>query len=171
MSYVAFQYAEALFSFALESQQISEVKTAYNEFLNLKDSTVTKFLNHPKVTKDEKKEVLKTVVTNTAFLHFLFVLLDNSRMELIEDCFLEFSTIIQNQQKVLDVQVYSQKALTGEELNDLKINIGKKHNRTVTIENIVDSTIVGGLRIEYDGYVLDQTINRYLYDLKHNLTK
>lgn len=171
MSYVAFQYAEALFSLAVEEQQLSAVDEAFRQFLEVKDADVTKFLNHPKVTKEEKKEVLKQVVDNTLFLHFLYVLIDKVRMDLVEDCFQEFTTILHNQHKVMEVQVYSQKALSSEELLNLKMSIGKKHNRTVTIENVVDAKIIGGLRIEFDGYVLDQTINNYLHDLKNNLTK
>jgi len=171
MSYVAFQYAEALFTLAVEEQQLDAVAIAFDQFIKLKDEEVTHFLDHPKVTKDQKKDVLKTVVSNSVFLHFLYVIVDNSRMELIVDCAKEFNTIVQNQHKLMDVQVYSQKPLTAEELHDLKVSIGTKHNRTVTIENVVDPKIVGGIRIEFDGYVFDQTINHYLHELKHNLTK
>jgi len=171
MSYVAFQYAEALFSLAVEENQLNDVLASFKQFLKLQDEEVTTFLTHPKVTKDEKKEVLKTVVKNTVFLHFLYVVIDNSRIDLIADCYKEFSTILDNQHKLMDVFVYSHKALTKEELEDLKLSIGKKHNRTVTIENVVDPHIVGGIRIEFDGYIFDQTINHYLHELKNNLTK
>jgi len=171
MSYVAFQYAEALFSLSVEEQQLSAVEEAFRQFLDAKDADVTKFLNHPKVTKEQKKEVLKSVVNNTLFLHFLYVLIDKVRMDHVEDCYQEFTTILHNQNKIMEVQVYSQKALTSEELSNLKVSIGKKHNRTVTIENVVDAKILGGLRIEYDGHVLDQTINNYLHELKNNLSK
>lgn len=171
MDYVAFQYAEALFSLAQEEQQTITVQTAFNQFLHEMDESFTQLLNHPKVTKAQKKEVLGHIVDNTIFLHFLFVLLDNSRINKIKDCYDEFQLILNNQHKIMDVQVYSKKALSSKEVDAICTNIGKKHNRTVTIKNIVDPHILGGLRIEYDGNVLDQTINHYLQSLKSSLTK
>ena len=171
MSYVAFQYAEALFSLALEERQLPGVKDAYDGFLAVKDQEFTHFLNHPKVTRNEKKDVLKNVVNNTVFLHFLYVLIDNHRIDLIDDCHHEFVTILNNQNKEMDVTVFSKAKLTKEELQQLQTNIGKKHNRTDRLSNVVEPTILGGIRIEYEGHVLDQTINNYLHDLKNDLTR
>ena len=54
MSYVAFQYAEALFSLALERKEIDSVFVSFKAFLNAQDEDVRKFLDHPKVKKQSK---------------------------------------------------------------------------------------------------------------------
>ncbi|AIO17950.1 ATP synthase subunit delta [Candidatus Izimaplasma bacterium HR1] len=171
MSYVAFQYAEALYALALEEKQVDEVLTNFEAFNNAQDEDISKFLNHPKITKKNKKEVVGKAITNSLFKNFVFVLIDNSRIEYLDDCLSEFKVINDNQNKVMNVVVYSKEILAISDLNKLKNNLGMKHNRKVMIKNIVEPSIIGGLRIEYDGQVLDETINNHLLILKNKLTK
>ncbi len=171
MGYVAFQYAEALFSLALEDNQIDDVMNNFVAFVDAQNDEVTKFLNHPKVSKNNKKEVVGNVITNSLFKNFVFVLIDNSRIDYLNECLSEFKVINDNQNKVMNATVYSKELLPISDLNKLKNNLGMKHNRKVNIENIVDPSIIGGLRIEYEGHILDETINNHLQTLKNNLTK
>lgn len=171
MSYLAFQYAEALFALALEEDILEDVQAEFSSFLAALDDEVMHFLGHPKVTKDEKKAVLDKVVKQSVFRHFLYVVIDNSRISNMQDMYQEFTTIVNNQNNHMEATVYSPKPLTKTELANLQASIGKKHNRDVTLQNVVDPSIVGGLRVEYEGHVLDQTINHYLTSLKGTLTK
>lgn len=171
MSYVAFQYAEALFSLAQEANQVESLQQVYQAFLDAHDHDVRVFLNHPKIKKSEKKDVIAKAVDHPLFVNFMYVLIDNSRMDIVEDVFAEYNTIINNQNKLMDATVYSKQALTKTELENLQTSIGKKHQRTVTLKNVVDPSILGGVRIEYEGHVLDQTINNYLHSLQNDLSK
>lgn len=171
MGYVAFQYAEALFSLALEEKQVDNVMSSFEAFVEAQNDEITKFLSHPKVSKKDKKEVVGKVIANSLFKNFVFVLIDNSRIDYLNDCLSEFKVINDNQNKVMNATVYSKELLPISDLNKLKNNLGMKHNRKVKIENIVDPSIIGGLRIEYEGHVLDETINNHLQTLKNNLTK
>jgi len=171
MSYVAFQYAEALFSLAHEENKVDEVLNEFEAFVNAQDNDVYNFLNHPKVSNKDKKGVISKVIKNSIVKNFIYVLIDNVRIEYLEDCLDEFKVIIDNQNKVMNVTVYSNKLLPIIDLNKLKNNLAMKHNRKVNIENLVDENIIGGLRIEFEGNILDDTINNYLTTLKNNLTK
>jgi F-type H+-transporting ATPase subunit delta len=171
MSYVAFQYAEALFSVALEQNKIEEIEREFSAFVSAYDEEIKHFLLHPKVTKQEKKDVLKQVTDTDIFRHFLYVLIDNSRFELLNDIYREFKSIRDKQNKLMEVSVYSPSSLTDIELSKIKDSLAKKHNRKIRINNIVDEHIVGGLRLEYEGHVFDETINHYLKSLTSDLMK
>ena len=171
MSYVAFQYAEALFSLSAEEKQTESVYTSFDAFVQALDEDIYSFLNHPKVSKRNKKEVLSKAIENTLVKNFMNVLIDNSRVELLEDCFNELKKIYDNQNKVMSVFVYSGIKLDDNEMKQLQLNLSKKHNRNVTLKNVVDPSIIGGIKIEFEGNVLDQTINHYLHSLKSSLTK
>lgn len=171
MGYVALQYAEALFGIALEEGQIDETMVEFDAFSNAIDDEIYKFLNHPKISKKNKKEVIDKSITNNLLKHFIFVMIDNFRIELLKESLIEFKKIVNRQNNLMKVWVYSRKELNTEQKNELKLNLKKKHNRKIELKNIVDSTIVGGLRIEYEGMILDDTINNYLQTLKANLTR
>ena len=171
MSYVAFQYAEALFSLAMEENQVDNVLQSYQDFVAAQDQEIYKFLTHPKISKKDKKEVVSKAISDELFKNFVFVLIDKSRIDYLVDCLEELQVIIDNQNKVMNVEVYSGRILESSEIKRLTNNLSKKHNRKVRLNNIVDESIIGGLRIEYDGNILDETINNYLNTLKSNLTK
>eukprot|EP01156_Anaeramoeba_ignava_P011279 Anaeramoba_ignava/a482576_7.p1 GENE.a482576_7~~a482576_7.p1 ORF type:complete len:172 (+),score=19.21 a482576_7:464-979(+) len=171
MGHIAFQYAEALFASAIEEDNVENVKSEFETFVEAQDENVYKFLNHPKIKKQDKKEIINKVVQNSILKHFVYVLIDNNRVELLTECLTEYSKIVDHQNQVMKVTVYSGKELTVSDLNKLKNNLAMKHNRTVNISNIIDHTIIGGLRIEYEGMILDETINNHLNKLKNNLTK
>ena len=58
MSYVAFQYGEALFSLALERKELDTVLSDFYGLVEGIDKDIYKFLNHPKITKKVKKETI-----------------------------------------------------------------------------------------------------------------
>ncbi len=171
MSYVAFQYAEALFSLAKETSQIEDVLTEFKVIKKAFDFEIYQFLVHPKIKKQDKKDLISKFVNNSLLRRFIFVLIDNSRIEILDDVLDEFEKLIDNQNKTMKVQVYSHKLLSPGQKKQLADNLAKKHNRKIELENIVDKSIVGGLRLEFEGMVLDDTINNYLNSLKANLTK
>jgi F-type H+-transporting ATPase subunit delta len=171
MSYIAQQYAEALFGLTLESKSTKSVLENFKSLNQAIDDDINKFLNHPKVSKKDKKAIIEQTVLDVTLRHFVFVLIDNSRIEYLSDCLGEFEKIINVQDKVMKVQAFSGKKLSKEQIEQLVSNLGKKHNRKIELDNIVDKSIVGGIRIEYDGNILDETINNYLHGLKANLTK
>ena len=171
MNYIAFQYAEALFSLAKEASQIDKVVAEYKVVKDAFDAEIYQFLIHPKIKKQDKKDIVAKIIHNDLLKRFIFVLIDNSRIEILDDTLVELEKLIDNQNKVMKVQVFSHKKLSPEQTKQLVINLNKKHNRKIELENIVDRSIVGGLRIEFEGMILDDTINNYLNSLKANLTK
>lgn len=171
MGFVAQQYAEALFGVAIDSNELETVLKEYKVFNQAIDESISLFLKHPKISKKEKKEVIEKAVKNKSLRSFIFVLIDNSRVEYLAECLVELEKIIDNQNRVMKVEVFSGNKLNKLQLEQLESNLKNKHNREIKLTNIVDKSIVGGLRIEYDGHVLDETINNYLYGLKANLTK
>lgn len=171
MSYVAFQYGEALFSLALERNETDQVLADFNELVESIDEDIYKFLNHPKITRVVKKETISKVVTNELLLHFVYVLLDNLRVDLINDILFEYKKLLDNQNKILAVNVYVNKALTKKQEDQLIGNLKIKLNRDVELNMVIDESIVGGMKVEYEGMILDETINNYLHSLKANLLK
>jgi F-type H+-transporting ATPase subunit delta len=171
MSYLAFQYSEALFSLALDEKKLDKVLSDFELFTSSLDEEIYTFLNHPKITKNDKKEIVSKAISNSLLKNFINVLIDNSRIDLLEDTLSEFKKLFDNQHKVLKVTVYSNKVLSDKQKANLIESLETKNNRKVELNNVVDSKIVGGLRLEYEGMVLDDTINNYLHNLKTNLTK
>lgn len=171
MSATSSQYAVALFELAHEKNQLEEIENTFQALVNAIGSEELAFFKHPKVLKKDKKDVIKGMKLNDLLTDFLFVLIDNNRFEHVELMYKDFEQLILEQGKKMRINLFSKERLDSKRMSQLKEQFEKKYNRQVIIENHVDSSIIGGLRIEYDGKVLDDTINQTLRQLKNRLTK
>lgn len=171
MNYIAYQYAEALFSLSLEKNKVVDVLNEFIQFTSAMDNEIIDFINHPKISKKDKKDIIAKGVINDIFKRFTYVLIDNSRFDLLKDILVEFEKVVNKHNNLIKVKVFSNKKLSKEQLEKLNLNLSEKNNRKIELENVVDESIVGGLRVEYEGMIFDDTVNNYLSSLKANLKK
>lgn len=69
------------------------------------------------------------------------------------------------------VYVTSAVMLTENQISALKNLMSKKLGKQVEISPEIDSSLIGGLSIRFDGIVLDCTVKKQLQDLKENLKR
>lgn len=169
---VSLQYANALFDLAGKDQQLiklylENLKVIEQSILN--NSMFSKVLNHPKISKSEKKEIFQQVLSSQVdenLLYFIYVLVDNDRIDILNDIIDAYQYLIDQQNKIKHVTVYSKIQLTNEEITKLTSKLSDKLSSSVEIKNVIDESISGGIRLEYDGYVLDDTLTSKLNRLK-----
>ncbi len=171
MSAISEQYAVALFELSNQTNNLDAITAEFKQFIASIDLDTMGFFKHPGVEKKRKKDVVHSLDQSELFNHFLCVLIDNNRFDIIHDIKASFDVMLDNMFKRMTVYVYSKKPLTKAKVSALKTEYENKYNRQVTIENRVDESILGGLRFEFDGKVIDDTINNNLHQLKRRLTR
>jgi len=170
MSSAKEEYADALFSLTEENGVTDHVKQHFSAFLDAYGEDEKRFFFHPGVTQKEKKDVLRQSLEDTLFRNFLFVLLDNDRLGMINDIHEAFEKRIMQSGKKKRVYVYVPKALTQSDKKRIKTLMKNKLSADIDLQEKVDSTLKGGLRIEYDGKVWDGTIQHLLKTMQDDLT-
>ena len=173
---VGLQYAKAIFDLACESsneQMYFDALTVIKQTI-FDDESAFKTFSHPKIETKEKKQILENVFKDKmdlTLLHYLFVLLDNNR-------FLELPIILDSYKDLLDehlckmeVKVYSKYKLDESQKDDLKLKLKKYYKKDVTINEYIDTTLIGGIKIEAAGQVLESTVLSALDNLKNSLKK
>lgn len=171
MSALSGQYATALFQLALEQDTLDDVQTSLETFLQGISTEDEILFLHPKITKKQKKDIIESMPINQMVKDFLRVVIDNNRFEHLKAMMNDYQLLVENQGQVMRITVFSGKPLATEKMTRLKTEYEKKYNRQVVIENNVESSIVGGLRFEFDGKVIDDTINYTLNQLKNRLAQ
>lgn len=171
MNYVASQYALAAFSLACEKQQETSFKTLWDQTISGFDELTLKFFIHPAITKEQKKAVISQTIQDDLVKNLLYVLIDNRRLEILQAISDEYAVLLNNRTKIMDVTVHTKTAMTESQLTQLNEKLAKEHRREIKIINRIDSNIIAGMKIEYEGYVIDETVNRQLDDLKMHLKK
>lgn len=169
MTGIANQYALAIFSLAKEAKRELEYISLLEMLAKEMNEETQKFFAHPKISKAKKKEMLENIIEDKLLLNFMKVLVDNDRISLIQAISLAYKDILDDLNKVMKVTVISKQPLTKTNLNKIAKKLNAKYNRKIEIEEEIDENIVGGFKIEFEGNVIDETINKQLEDFKASL--
>lgn len=175
-SIVANRYALALFKAAEEKGQIDaiqqeliEIKTVFQN-----NSALEELLHTPRLSNAKKKELLAQVLSgaNQLVQNAIFVLLDKKRIEEVLNFVDEFTTIANDAAGVAEAKVYSVHALTEEETSAISAAFAAKIGKqSLRIENIIDASLIGGIRIQIGNQIFDSSLSGKLNRLRKDLIK
>ncbi|MDD4183900.1 MAG: ATP synthase F1 subunit delta [Candidatus Izemoplasmatales bacterium] len=169
MMETARQYALAVFQLALEKGNLKGISLCFDTYQELENEDHLSLFNNPRLTKKERKDLLKDIVSEEDYRNFLYVLIDNDRFELLQAIRLEFEELIRDMGKILKVKVVSREPLDQKNKERLIHKLESEYKRKIELEETIDPKIIAGFKLEYDGKVSDQTINRRLHELRTNL--
>jgi F-type H+-transporting ATPase subunit delta len=169
MSAVSEQYAVALFELSLERDALDSTKKSFESFIKAFSDDVKTFFLHPSVKEKDQIDVINNTEYQDVFKDFLKVIVTNNRMDDITAIYEDFRTFIEDQSDMMRLHVYSANRLSKEHIQDIKDTYGKKFHKTIIVETHTDPSMIGGLKIEYNGMVLNNTVDYTLKQLKSQL--
>jgi F-type H+-transporting ATPase subunit delta len=171
---VAKRYAVALFQIAKEQNLLDtfeeELRAIKEVFSNNDDLQV--FLQHPKVTAEAKKKLIGEAFENTSIQvrNTLLLMADRHRTDVIAQMAVDFIELINEERSVADALVYTVRPLTDSELDAVSAafaaKVGKK---TLRIENIVDRSVLGGIKLRIGNRIFDGSVSGKLERLEREL--
>lgn len=173
-SVVAKRYASALFNLsqqkgqtALVQEEIEELKKSFKE-----NKELEQLLSSPRFSIGKKKEMVAAIFSgaNPIILNTLFVLLDAKRMSEVLDVFAEFHELANEAAGIADAKVYSTRPLTDVESNSISTTFAHKVGKqSLRIENIIDPSLIGGVRLQIGNQIYDSSLSAKLSKLQRNL--
>lgn len=170
---VAYEYAKALFELAGENKNID----LYLEYLNavtdsFKNKDFYNVLTSPIIEHTNKKDVVKKVFKDfdEEFIHFLFVLIDHNRVNILEQINEEYLTLALNNKNIIKAEIVSADKLTKSQLKQFETTLKSKYaGKKIEITNIVDLNLIGGVKVLIEGKVIDISIKTSIDRLKESL--
>ena len=167
------EYAQALLELASEHKILNRVSSELEALSKLlKDNEFKLFLESPSIQVEDKKNLLKNTLKdfNEITNNFLFVLLDNKRFDRFEGIYNEFNNLVLNSKSIVSVKLYSHIKLSNSQIEKLIGPIEAKLNsKNIKLENIVDSSLIGGIVIYANDTTIDLSTKGILNDLKESL--
>ena len=168
------QYARAFFDIVMEEKTLNEAKESFDVFVDVlnSNSDFALVLNSPKIKTEDKKELIKNTFKGCLedFILFLYVVLDNGRIEKILGIYSEFTHLFNEQNKIKVIEVISANKLTEVENIKLLNSLKKYYNGyEVILHNKIDSSVVGGYHILVNGISMDLSIKRKIDDLQNHI--
>ncbi|KYG90241.1 F0F1 ATP synthase subunit delta [Metasolibacillus sp. FSL H7-0170] len=174
MSQVAKRYAEALFQLASKEQSIAEVSADLKEFTAAIEATpaLLELLKAPKISSAKKKAMLSEILANanSSVLNTVQLLVDKQRINDIVTIAKEFQNLATAAQGAVEATVYSTRALTEAENAEISAAFATLVGKSkLDIKNIIEPSILGGIRVQIGNYIYDSTIASKLEGLKRTL--
>ncbi len=168
------RYAVALFELAKETDKIdlfnSQVELIYNSIKD--DKEFLTVLNHPRISGGEKFNLFQNIYKNNIseeILGLISIVVNKNRETEILEILETFLELVKDYKGITTAYVFSAIALNDEQLTKIKENLSKNLNKEIIIEASVKPELIGGLLINVDGKVIDNSIKRNLDDIKKSL--
>lgn len=171
---VAKRYAVALFEIAKEKntldQMVEEVGTVHDVFSSNED--IYTFLQHPKVSLQQKKDLLLKAFSSLSadVKNTLLLMLERHRTDEIAQMAADFVELINDEQSVAEAQVYTIRPLTEKEREGISsVFAAKVGKKSLKIENIVDRELIGGMKLRIGNRIFDGSVSGKLNRLERQL--
>ncbi|WP_404427503.1 F0F1 ATP synthase subunit delta [Ureibacillus chungkukjangi] len=173
-STIANRYAQALFQLALEKQVVAEVNVDLEELVKVIETTpeLVSLLATPKFSIERKKQIAAEVfaTANPMVVNMLELLIDKKRVNEIGNLAKSFKKLAAEAQGSAEATVYSTRALTDSEKDEISSSFGKLVGKEkLTITNVIEPSILGGVRVQIGNYIFDNTVASKLDNLKRTL--
>ncbi len=162
-SVVALTYGAALFEAAQELgredeflQELDTLKAVLEDVPGFEE-----FLRSPAITGEEKKKVISTTLEgklSREMINFLFVLVDKSRTSQIMRIRHQYIELYDKERGQAYGEIFSADPLTDEQLTRFEQEMSKLLKKNIKLENIVEKELLGGVKIQVDGKMIDKSI-------------
>ena len=167
------RYAIALLSLAKEENKVkqykNEIKMLKHAFLE--NEGIMHLLSSYNITISEKEEIIDSfyrAVPNIA--NFIKVIVRNKRSKEIIKIFDEFILECNEELGIKEGIVYSVDILDDTQVEQIEQALAKKLNVSVELTNLVDTRLIGGVKVVIEDKVYDGSIKNKLDGLKNMLT-
>ena len=175
MESVASRYGLALYSLAMDKNKILEWQEEVKELTSiLKENTdFIMVLGSSFITLKERLEMVDKsfVGVDEEIIALIKVVMENNRMHMILDIFESFNSYCNEYRGVCEGLVYSTLKLDQKVINQIEEKISKIEHHKVELKNVIDPTLIGGVRVVIHDRIYDGSIKHHLEMMKKDLLK
>lgn len=167
-------YGQALFEAARDNGKLKEISSELDSLGELftTEPQFFELIKTPTISAKEKKIMAEKIFVgqiSKEMLNFLFVLIDKRRVFNFDGINKVYKKLLDEEEGVTQGEVYSVIELSPEEMQKLEDSTSKLIQKKVKLENKIDESLIGGVKVYIDGKLIDASIKKRLSDLKEVL--
>ena len=163
MSAPASVYGQALYDLAREEDVTGGMGVQLEEIRRILDENgdYLRLLSSPALPKAERLALLDEAFggrVHPYVLNFMKILTEKGLMRTFPDCCAAYRACYNAEHNILPVTASTAAPLTQEQCVRLRAKLSQLTGRTIELENRVDPSLMGGVRLDYDGRRVDDSI-------------
>lgn len=164
---VSKRYAKALFEIAVERKILDKISKDM-EFVNgvmMASDQLLEWLLHPATDIDDKKQIFSTLFkkVNSATLHFLFVVIDNHREDVLTEIISYFQHLVYEEKGEVEAKITTAFPLEKGDKKQLMQTFQRLLGKEVVIKEVaVNSDLLGGVIVQIGDRIFDGSLQNKL---------
>ena len=176
MTEVGNVYGESLYELAKEENltkligdQLAVLQQAFRQ-----EPDFIRLLSSPNLTKMERCQILDDSFrgkVHSYLLNFLKILTEKGYMRYFSDCCDAYTEHYDQDNGILRVDAVSAVELTDAQKEKLMQKLSRITGKEIALRNRIDPAVLGGIRLDYDGQRLDDTVSHRLDAIRNVLNK
>ena len=176
MTEVGNVYGESLYELAKDEsltkiigEQLAVLQQSFQQ-----EPDFIRLLSSPNLTKAERCQILDDSFRGSVhpyLLNFLKILTEKGYMRYFSDCCDAYTEHYDQDNGILRVTAVSAVALSSEQADKLKAKLSRITGKEIALRNRIDPAVLGGVRLDYDGKRLDDTVSNRMDTIRDLLNK
>ncbi len=174
MTQTGIVYGQAMYDLA-RSENLAD--TVLNQLAVLRQSfeaepDFIRLLSSPALSKDERCQIIDTSFRGKIqpyVLNFLKILTEKGYMRHFSDCCITYRDCYNRDNGILPVKAVAAVPLTDDQQQRLTQKLSAITGKTIELSLRVDPDVLGGIRLDYDGKRLDDTVAHRLDAVRNAL--
>ena len=176
MTEVGSVYGESLYELAkdeslgkLIGEQLAVLQVSFRQ-----EPDFVRLLSSPNLTKAERCQILDDSFRGSVhpyLLNFLKILTEKGYMRYFSDCCDAYTEHYDQDNGILRVTAVTAVALSPEQESKLTQKLSRITGKEIALRNRIDPRVYGGVRLDYDGQRLDDTVSHRMDAIRDLLNK
>ena len=176
MTEVGSIYGESLYQLAKEEslakrigEQMLVLQTSFQQ-----EPDFIRLLSSPNLTKAERCQILDNSFRGSVhpyLLNFLKILTEKGYMRHFSNCCDAYMEHYDQDNGILRVTAVTAVALSRQQADKLTEKLSRLTGKEIALRNRIDPRVFGGVRLDYDGQRLDDTVSHRMDTIRDLLSK
>lgn len=176
MTEVGSVYGESLYELAkdesltkLIGEQLAVLQASFRQ-----EPDFIRLLSSPNLTKAERCQILDNSFRGSVhpyLLNFLKILTEKGYMRCFSDCCDAYTEHYDQDNGILRVNAVTAVALSPAQTDKLTQKLSRITGKEIVLRNRIDPAVLGGVRLDYDGQRLDDTVSHRMDTIRDLLSK
>lgn len=172
VAHIAHPYAAALFELASEQGHVASVEADLTAISRLvaESPDFARFLRSPVIVSDDKASAMNAILARAnagiVTANFVRVVARNGRLFALPTIIAAFRALAAQSRGEVSAEVTSATPLTAAQVDNLAETLKGKIGKTVTLEQHVDPSLIGGLVVKVGSQMIDSSLKTKLSAMK-----
>lgn len=175
MKEITSRYAEALYSLKREENTLLESQLEVKELIKVlkQNPDFMMLLSSSYKELNEKEEMIEKVFVGVdeQVKNLMKIVVKNHRASYLVEIFENFNSLVNEYRGVKEGLVYSIEPLSDTQLDKLNNTISQLENCPTELKNLIDPSLLGGVKVVINDHIYDGSIKHHLENMKLTLLK